>query len=208
MRLARNGDVEGIRAYVRATVWQAFSGLDPDHRTDRHALPLQKAEALCEAKARHPLVQPRPIDARRAQKVNWSDPAMRAKLAMRMPGRRRSREGRADPSRKSWLGAVSEEAALGCCNHWSSQESLIAGHRRPSALGAPPGAGQPRTASVTGCAAAFRGRRKATASCAPRSGVGNPRWRDEEARPRVPDRSPRQHGGAKLLPPSVFRCRR
>ena len=40
-----------------------------------------KAATLCEAKAAHPLVQPRPIDAKRTQKVNWRDPAMRAKLA-------------------------------------------------------------------------------------------------------------------------------
>ena len=40
-----------------------------------------KAEAFCEAKTRHPLVKPGPIDARRAQKANWSDPAMRSKLA-------------------------------------------------------------------------------------------------------------------------------
>ena len=32
-------------------------------------------------KARHPLVRPRPIDTKRAHKVDWRDPAMRAKLA-------------------------------------------------------------------------------------------------------------------------------
>ena len=37
-----------------------------------------KAEAFCETKARHPPVKPGPIDARRAQKANWSDPTMRA----------------------------------------------------------------------------------------------------------------------------------
>jgi hypothetical protein len=31
-------------------------------------------------RARQPLIKPRPIDARRAQKANWSDPAMRARL--------------------------------------------------------------------------------------------------------------------------------
>jgi hypothetical protein len=40
-----------------------------------------KAEALCEAKARHRLVKTGPIDAKRAQKANWSDPSMLAKLA-------------------------------------------------------------------------------------------------------------------------------
>src|SRR5262245_44059649 len=44
-----------------------------------------KAEALCEAKARHPLAKPGPIDAKRAQKVNGRDPAMRAKLAAVWP---------------------------------------------------------------------------------------------------------------------------
>jgi hypothetical protein len=76
MRLARNGDVEGIRAYMRSDEFlAAFGGLDPGHR--QHF----RAEALGEAKARRPLVQPRPIDAKRAEKVNWSDPAVRAKLA-------------------------------------------------------------------------------------------------------------------------------
>jgi hypothetical protein len=81
MRLARNGDVEGFSAYVRGDAFlAAFSGLKPGRRQSAmrcHA----RAEALCEAKARHPLVQPRPIDAKRTQKVNWRDPAMRAKLA-------------------------------------------------------------------------------------------------------------------------------
>jgi hypothetical protein len=40
-----------------------------------------KAETLCEAKAPHPLVKPKPIHARRAEKVNWGDPGMRANLA-------------------------------------------------------------------------------------------------------------------------------
>jgi hypothetical protein len=40
-----------------------------------------KAATMCEAKARHPLVQPGAIDAKRISKVNWGDPAMHAKLA-------------------------------------------------------------------------------------------------------------------------------
>lgn len=59
---------------------KAFNGLAPERWQSvmrAHA----KAEALCEAKARHPLAKPGPIDAKRAQKANWSDPAMRAKLA-------------------------------------------------------------------------------------------------------------------------------
>ena len=81
MRLARDGDVEGIRAYVRSDAFLAdFTGLDPGRRQTAMRCHF-KAEALGEAKARHPLVQPRPIDAKRTQKVNWRDPVMRAKLA-------------------------------------------------------------------------------------------------------------------------------
>ena len=36
---------------------------------------------LCEANAPHRLAKPKPIHAKRAQKVSWGDPAMRAKLA-------------------------------------------------------------------------------------------------------------------------------
>jgi hypothetical protein len=32
-------------------------------------------------KARHPLIRPRRIDVRRAEEIDWSDPAMRVKLA-------------------------------------------------------------------------------------------------------------------------------
>jgi hypothetical protein len=39
------------------------------------------AEALCEAKAPHRLITPKPIDAKRAQKVSWGNPVMLAKLA-------------------------------------------------------------------------------------------------------------------------------
>jgi hypothetical protein len=85
MRLARNGDVEGIRAYVRRDAFlAAFGGLDPGHRQTAMRCHF-RAEALGEAKARHPIVQPRPIDAKRIQKVNWRDPAMRTKLAAAYP---------------------------------------------------------------------------------------------------------------------------
>jgi hypothetical protein len=81
MRLARNGDVEGFRSYVGSNAFlAAFSGLHPGRRQSAmrcHA----RAEALCERKASHPLVQPGPIDAKRSQKVNWKDPVMRAALA-------------------------------------------------------------------------------------------------------------------------------
>jgi hypothetical protein len=81
MGLAREGDVEGFRAYVRSDAFlAAFNGLDPSRRQSVMRC-YGEAEALCEAKARHPLIQAGRIDAKRAQKVDWSDPAMRAKLA-------------------------------------------------------------------------------------------------------------------------------
>jgi hypothetical protein len=81
MRLARNGNVEGLREYVRSDPFLlAFNGLDPNRRQTAMRS-FTKAEALCEAKARHPLAQPRTIDAQRAHKADWSDPEMRVKLA-------------------------------------------------------------------------------------------------------------------------------
>ena len=81
MRLARRGDVEALREYLSSHMFMAaFSGLDPNRRQSAMRC-YGRAEALCEARARHPLVQPRPIDAKRTQKVNWSDPATRDKLA-------------------------------------------------------------------------------------------------------------------------------
>ena len=82
MGLARKGDVEAFRAYVRSDAFLAdLIGIDPDRRQSAlrcHA----RAEALCESNARHPLVKPRPIDASRAHKVDWkNDPVIRAKLA-------------------------------------------------------------------------------------------------------------------------------
>ena len=80
-RLARNGDVEGFRAYVRSDAFLAdFTGLDPGRRQTAMRC-YGKAATMCEAKAAHPLVQPKPIDAKRAHKADWSDPVMRAKLA-------------------------------------------------------------------------------------------------------------------------------
>jgi hypothetical protein len=79
-RLARAGDVEGLRAYLRSDAFShAFHGLDPERRQSvmrAHAT----AEAMCEAKAPHRLVKPKPIHAKRAQKASWSDPVMLAKL--------------------------------------------------------------------------------------------------------------------------------
>jgi hypothetical protein len=59
---------------------RAFNGLDPNRRQSAMRS-YAKAKAYYEAKTRHPLVKPGPIDARRAQKANWSDPAKLARLA-------------------------------------------------------------------------------------------------------------------------------
>ncbi len=81
-RLAGRGDVDGLRAYLRSDHFlMAFNGLDPDRRHSAMRT-FAKAEALCEVKARRPLVKPKAIHAKRAQKANWSDPVMRAKLAL------------------------------------------------------------------------------------------------------------------------------
>jgi hypothetical protein len=80
-RLARNGDVEGFRAYVRSDAFlAAFTGLDRERRQSAMRA-YGRAEILCEANAPHRLVKPKPIDAKRSQKVDWGDPVMRAKLA-------------------------------------------------------------------------------------------------------------------------------
>lgn len=84
MRLARNGDVEGLRAYVRSDAFLVdFTG-----RRQSAMRCYWKVATTCEAKARRPLVQPRAIDTKRTQEVNWSDPTMRAKLAAACHGRR------------------------------------------------------------------------------------------------------------------------
>jgi hypothetical protein len=79
--MARSGDVEGIRGYLRTDEFLAgFIGLDPRQRQSVMRC-FGKAEALCQVKTAHPLVQSRTIDAKRAYKTDWSDPVMRAKLA-------------------------------------------------------------------------------------------------------------------------------
>src|SRR6185436_13635814 len=80
-RLARNGDVEAFRAYLRSSAFlAAFNGLDPERR--QSALrSWAAAEALCEAMTPRRLVKPKPIHAKRAQKTSWDNPVMRAKLA-------------------------------------------------------------------------------------------------------------------------------
>jgi len=80
-RLARNGDVEGFRAYVRSNAFlAAFNGLDPERRQSAMRS-YARAEALCEAKAPHRLIAPKAIDAKRTQKADWRDPVRLAKLA-------------------------------------------------------------------------------------------------------------------------------
>jgi hypothetical protein len=80
-RLARNGDVEGLRAYLRSEAYlAAFIGLEPERRQSAIRASA-RAETLCEANTPHRLVKPKPIDAKRSQKVDWGDPVMRAKLA-------------------------------------------------------------------------------------------------------------------------------
>jgi hypothetical protein len=65
-RLASNGDVEGLRAYVHRDMFlRAFNGLDPRRRATARRC-YAKAETLCEAKAPIPLIKPGPIDAKRA----------------------------------------------------------------------------------------------------------------------------------------------
>ena len=69
-RLARSGDVESFRAYVRSDAFLAtFTGLDPERRQSAMRA-YARAEALCEANALHRLIKPKPIDAKRAQKVS------------------------------------------------------------------------------------------------------------------------------------------
>ena len=81
MRLARKGDVDGLRSYIRSDNFlHAFNGLDPERRQSvmrTHSV----AEGLCEARARRRLIEPKPIHAKRAQKADWSNPVMLAKLA-------------------------------------------------------------------------------------------------------------------------------
>ena len=81
MRLARNGDVDGLRSYLRSDNFlRAFNGLDPERRQSvmrTHTM----AEDMCEARAPRRLVEPKPIDVKRRQKTSWGDTVMRAKLA-------------------------------------------------------------------------------------------------------------------------------
>jgi hypothetical protein len=64
MRLARKGDVDGLRSYIRSDNFlRAFNGLDPERRQSvmrTHTM----AEGMCEARARRRLIKPNPSKAR------------------------------------------------------------------------------------------------------------------------------------------------
>jgi hypothetical protein len=81
-RLARYGDVVGIRAYVCGHAFlAAFNGLDPERRESAMLL-YARAVAESEAKAKLPLAAPVGLHARTLGKLaNWRDPGMLAKLS-------------------------------------------------------------------------------------------------------------------------------
>jgi hypothetical protein len=151
MGLARKGDVESFRAYVRSDAFLAdLIGIDPDRRQSALRC-YARAEALCEGNARHPLVKPRPIDASHAHKVDWkNDPVIRAKLAdayaVARLMMRRLRAFSASPLvPRGWRGN----------GIWVEHELLpttrpARSRPRPFASRASPGTGQPQIASVTG----------------------------------------------------------
>jgi hypothetical protein len=122
MRLARNGDVEGFRAYVRSDAFlAAFNGLHPGQRQSAMRC-YRKAATMCEDKAAHPVVQPRPI-----ARLTGETP-MRAKLANAY-----ARAGGVDEKAARILGVSLGSARLAKKRHFL----LIAGHRQPPVLGAP-----------------------------------------------------------------------
>ena len=121
-RLARNGDIQGFRAYVRSDAFLAtFNGLDPERRQSAMRS-YAEAERLCEVKARRPLVKPRPIDAKRTQKVNWAYPLLRAKLANAY-----TRAGGDDEKAARILGVTLGSARLAKRRHLGA---LATGHRQ------------------------------------------------------------------------------
>src|SRR5262249_40413554 len=132
MRLARRGDVEALRDYLSGDSFlAAFSGLDPNRRQSAMRC-YGRAEALCEARTRHPLAKPGPIDAKRVRKSNWSA-AMRAKLA------RAYAVASGDDEKAARILGVSLGAArlakrryLGGASTGHHRKAFIAGHGRPS----------------------------------------------------------------------------
>jgi hypothetical protein len=81
-RLARLGDVAGMRTYICGDVFiAAFKGLDPGRRQTAMLL-FAEVHATCEAKAKRPLAPPIALNGRLSAKLaNWRDPIKRAKLA-------------------------------------------------------------------------------------------------------------------------------
>ena len=80
-RLARTGDVEGLRAYSAATPSCVPSMVSTLSAARVSCAPTRPRKLMCEATAPHRLVKPKPIHAKRAQKASWGDPVMLAKLA-------------------------------------------------------------------------------------------------------------------------------
>jgi hypothetical protein len=102
-RLVRTGDVEGFRAYVRSdTFLAAFNGLAPERRR-RAVRSFAQAEALCEAKARHPLVKPKRKRSRDGRRIG--------RCLCAEWGRRR--EGRSYPWRHARFGPAGQKAVPG-----------------------------------------------------------------------------------------------
>jgi len=162
MGLARSGDVEGLRAFVSGDAFLvAFIGLDPNHRRAAMRCFANSAD-LCEAKARHPLVPPRPIDAKRSQKASWGDVQMRARLAEAY-----AHAGGDDEQAARLLGVSLGSARLAKKRHLHAQQlistrSPVAGRRRPFWIEGTLAMAQAQIASVTGWETAFRcrGRRR------------------------------------------------
>jgi hypothetical protein len=74
-----------------------------------------KTEILCETKVRRPLINPKPIHTKRAEKVDWGHPVMHAKLADAY-----SRAGGDDEKAARILGVCLGSARLAKRRHLSS----------------------------------------------------------------------------------------
>jgi hypothetical protein len=123
-RLARKGDVEKFRAYIASDAFLiAFNGLDPVRRRSAMCA-FATAEALCESKASSPLASPKRIDAKRVDKVSWTDPAMKAKLAAAYAD-----AGDDDEKAARCLGVSPGSARLARRRHLGTGAS---NHRRPA----------------------------------------------------------------------------
>jgi hypothetical protein len=153
-RLAQNGDVDRLGGYVRSDVFlTAPNGLDPE-RQSSVMRSFVKAEALCEAKARHPLIEPKRIDAKRAEKVAWSNPIMRTKLTSAY-----ARAGGDDEIAARILGVTVGSARLARRRYLSETANSCGGSQEaqesPFAPRTLPPYPDSTIASVTRCQAAF-----------------------------------------------------